>query len=153
MKSLFKPIEFIAPLSLPVARITLRELCGSVIEDYPFDGEVEDTSFKLVENYRGRRRYPFHTLAIIGSLAEENDSTRVTVTAQNYEKNKILAYVVSWILIIAAIIYSFVSGPPGIVALIIVSILECVLWPLFYLIAYLRFKHLVKRIKKALNVT
>ena len=155
MKSLFKPIEFVSPLALPVVRINLRELCGSAFEgNYPFrdDSEVEDTSFKLVEVGRGRRRFPIKRLDIIGSLSEENNVTRVRVTAQNHKGNKTLDIIFTCLLVITAIIFSVMADPPSIFALIFVAIFYCAIWPLFYLIAYLRFKRLLHKIKNALRV-
>ena len=155
MKSLFKPIEFVSPLALPIVRISLRELCGSAFEgNYPFrdDSEVEDTSFKLVEVGRGRRRFPIKRLDIIGSLSEENNVTRVRVTAQNHKGNKTLDIIFTCLLVITAIIFSVIVGPSGIAALIFVAIFYCAIWPLFYLTAYLRFKRLVRKIKDALKV-
>ena len=154
MKSLFKPIEFVSPLALPVVRISLRELFGSAFEgNYPFrdDSEVKDTSFKLVEDFRGRRLFPLKRLDIIGVMSEENDGTRIIVTAQSHE-NKPLAIICTCLVVITAIIYSLIVGPPGIAALIFVSIFYCAIWPLFYLGAYLRFKRFVRKIKNALRV-
>jgi hypothetical protein len=155
MKSLFKPIEFVSPLALPVARISLRELCGSALYgNYPFrdDSEVDDTSFKLVEDYRERRAFPLKQLDIIGSLSEENNVTRVRVTAQNHKGNKTLDIIFTCLLVIAAIIFSVMADPPSIFALIFVAIFYCAIWPLFYLMAYLRFKRLLRKIKNALGV-
>ena len=155
MKSLFKPIEFVSPLALPVVRISLRELCGSAFEgNYPFrdDSEVEDTSFKLVEVGRGRRRFPIKRLDIIGSLSEENNVTRARVTAQDHKGNKTLEILLPCLLLIAAIVYFIIVEPVGIFALIFVAIFYCAIWPLFYLKAYLRFKRLLHKIKNALRV-
>ena len=155
MKSLFKPIEFVSPLALPVVRMSLRELCGSAFEgNYPFrdDSEVEDTSFKLIEYYRERRSFPLKRLDIIGSLSEENNVTRVRVTAQDHKGNKTLDIIFTCLLVITAIIFSVIVGPPGIFALIFVAIFYCAIWPLFYLTAYLRFKRFVRKIKNALRV-
>ncbi len=156
MKSLFKLVEFVSPRSLPIVRMTLRELCGSAFEgNYPFrdDSEVEDTSFKLVEDFRGRRHFPLKRLDILGVMSEENDGTRIIVTAQSHEGNKPLAIIIfACLLVITAIIFSVIAGPPGIAALIFVAIFYCAIWPLFYLIAYLRFKRFVRKIKDALEV-
>ena len=155
MKSLFKPIEFVSPLALPVVRISLRELCGSALEGkYPFraDSEVEDTSFKLIEDYRERRRFPLQRLDIIGSLSEENNVTRVRVTAQNHKGNKTLDIVLTCLLLVAITAYFFVADPTSIFALIFVAMFYCAIWPLFYLIAYLRFKRLLHKITNALRV-
>ena len=155
MKSLFKPIEFVSPLALPIVRISLRELCGSAFEgNYPFrdDSKVEDTSFKLVEDYRERRGFPLKRLDIIGSLSEENNVTRVRVTAQDHKGNKTLEILLPCLLLIAAIVYFIIVDPVGIFALIFTAIFCCAIWPLFYLTAYLRFKRLVRKIKDALKV-
>ena len=155
MRPLFKPIEFVSPLALPVVRISLRELCGSALEGkYPFraDSEVDDTSFKLIEDYWERRHFPLQRLDIIGSLSEENNVTRVRVTAQDHKGNKTLDIVLTCLLVITAIIFSVVADPPGIFALIFVAIFYCAIWPLFYLMAYLRFKRLLHKIKNALRV-
>ena len=155
MRPLFKPVEFVSPLSLPIARISLRELYGSACEgNYPFrdDSEVEDTSFKLVEDYWEKRHFPLKRLDIIGSLSEENNVTRVRVTAKAHKGYKILEILLSYLLLIATIIYFIIVEPVGIFALIFTAIFCCAIWPLFYLIAYLRFKRLVHKIKDALKV-
>ena len=155
MRPLFKPVEFVSPLSLPIARISLRELCGSALEGkYPFraDSEVDDTSFKLIEDYWERRAFPLKQLDIIGSLSEENNVTRVRVTAQDHKGNKTLEILLPCLLLIAAIVYFIIVEPVGIFALIFVAIFYCAIWPLFYLMAYLRFKRLLRKIKNALRV-
>ena len=47
MKSIIRPIEFVSPLSEVEVRMTLKELCGSKWDNFPFDGEVDKNSFRL----------------------------------------------------------------------------------------------------------
>ena len=74
------------------------------------------------------------------------------VTAKAHRGNKILEILLPCLLLIATIIYFIIVEPVGIFALIFTAIFCCAIWPLFYLMAYLRFKRLVRKIKDALKV-
>ena len=81
MKSIIRPIEFVSPLSEVEVRMTLKELCGSKWDNFPFDGEVDKNSFRLIKNQR-----PFvYTRGIpkpilIGDFIGQGERTNVTIS-------------------------------------------------------------------------
>ena len=81
MKPIIPPIEFVSPLSEVEVRMTLKELCGSKWDNCPFDGEVNNNSFRLIKNQR-----PFvYTRGIpkpilIGDFIGQGERTKVTIS-------------------------------------------------------------------------
>ena len=69
---------FRVKLSEVEVRMTLRELCGSKWDNYPFEGEVYENSFSIKENYVGIRRH-IGGVVIEGSFYEENGKTTISI--------------------------------------------------------------------------
>ena len=81
MKSIIRPIEFVSPLSEVEVRMTLKELCGSKWDNFPFDGEVDKNSFRLIKNQRPfvqTRGIPKPIL--IGDFVGQDKQTKVTIS-------------------------------------------------------------------------
>ena len=70
---------FCVKLSEVEVRMTLRELCGSKWDDYPFEGEVYENSFSMKENYSGFRRN-IGGIVLEGSFYEENGKTTISIS-------------------------------------------------------------------------
>ena len=82
MKSIIRPIEFVSPLSEVEVRMTLKELCGSKWDNFPFHGEVDKNSFRFVKNHHPfvgtRRRIP--KTILIGDFIGQGELTKVTIS-------------------------------------------------------------------------
>ena len=70
---------FYVGLSEIEVRMTLRELCGSKWDGYPFEGEVYENSFSLTGNDFIARRN-IGNVVLEGSFWEENGKTTVSVS-------------------------------------------------------------------------
>lgn len=73
------PITFRAEISEQEARMTLKELCGSVWDDSPFYGEVFQNSFSFVKQHKTNRK-GIPRVALEGDFQEENGKICVTVS-------------------------------------------------------------------------
>lgn len=79
MKSIIPPVEFVSPLSETEVRLTLRELCGSKWDNFPFDGEIDKNSFQLIRNrFTTSRGVPKPIL--IGDFIGQGKQTKVTIS-------------------------------------------------------------------------
>ena len=155
MKSLVPPIEFISPLSEVEVRMTLRELCGSNWDNYPFNGEVDKNSFRLIKNQR-----PFvHTRGIprpilIGDFVGQGEGTKVTISLHT----RITDILGLFIFVLAAIGlagYGFVSMLDegfilAIASAIMIGGLGVGFSALNYFLIWSSFQRSVAKIKKAL---
>lgn len=148
-----KPVEFVCPLSEVEVRMTLKELCGSRLYDYPFRGEVDKKSFWLVKNNSMFTKTLIDT-DIRGEFFEQDGKTRITITLTP-EKTPIWD-IISVLVILSSIIYPievlFEHGSFGaVIEALAASCLAvfAVLFPKFYI--YLNFKRSVDIIKKALD--
>ena len=155
MKSLVPPIEFISPLSEVEVRMTLRELCGSNWDNYPFNGEVDKNSFRLIKNQR-----PFvYTRGIsrpilIGDFVGQGEGTKVTISLHT----RITDIIGLFIFVLAAIGlagYGFVSMLDegfilAIASAIMIGGLGVGFSALNYFLIWSRFQRSVAKIKKAL---
>ena len=61
------PITFSAEISEPVARITLKKLCGSAWDECEFNGEISQNSFSFMKN-TGKN---IQTAAIVAKIPKE----------------------------------------------------------------------------------
>ena len=80
MKSIIRPIEFVSPLSEVEVRLTLKQLCGSTWDNFPFHGEVDKNSFRLIKNHHpfvNTRRLP---IILIGDFIGQGELTKVTIS-------------------------------------------------------------------------
>ena len=73
------PIEFLTPLSPIEVKMTLKELCGSKWDNFPFNGTVDNNAFKLTKNHiPGMRGFP--RLILNGDFTAQGNQTKVTVS-------------------------------------------------------------------------
>ena len=156
MKPIIPPVEFFSPLSKAEARMSLRELCGSKWDKLPFEGKVDENSFRLVKN-----RFFFSQgltrPLLVGSLAEQDGKTKVTV-----ELVTKISDIVGWLLVIIGILgfagYSFAymldKGTfAAIASSVSILVLGTGLIALSYFFIRLSFHNCVNKIKKALGST
>ena len=158
MKPIIPPIEFISPLSEVEVRMTLKELCGSKWDNCPFDGEVNNNSFRLIKNQR-----PFvYTRGIpkpilIGDFVGQGERTKVTISLHT----RITDIIGLLILILGAIGlagYGFVSMlDGGFIVAIVSSMMICGLGigfsALNYFLIWSSFHKSANKIKKALGIS
>lgn len=95
-----KPLELEYDISETVVRMTLNELCGSVWDNYPFDGEVEQNSFFFERNNMGSRGRLTKTY-IYGTFFEQNGKTKITLFSKTG--------IINWVLISLFAILSLLS--------------------------------------------
>ncbi len=108
MKSIFTPIEFVSPLSEVEVRMTLKELCGSQWDNYPFNGEVEKNSFRFIKNsFENSRGVPKPIL--LGDFIEQDGKTRVTISVHT-RITDIIGFMIILLGTVGIAGYGFVSG-------------------------------------------
>ena len=156
MKPIIRPIEFVSPLSEVEVRMTLRELCGSKWDNSPFDGEVDENSFRLIKN-----QHPFvYTRGIpkpilIGNFVRQDEQTKVTISLHT----RITDIIGLLILVLGAIGlagYGFVSmlGEGVIVAIMSAMMIfgfGVGVFALNYFLFWSSFRRSVAKIKEALG--
>ena len=158
MKSIIRPIEFVSPLSEVEVRMTLKELCGSKWDNFPFDGEVDKNSFRLIKNQR-----PFvHTRGIpkpilIGDFIGQGELTKVTISLHT----RITEIIGLLIIVLGAIGlsgYGFVSMLDegfivAIVSAMMIFGLGVGFFALDYFLIWSSFHKSVNKVKKALGIS
>jgi hypothetical protein len=158
MKPIISPIEFIAPLSEVEVRMTLKELCGSKWDNYPFDGEVDKNSFRLIKN-----RSPFvqargiSKAILIGNFVGQDKQTKVKISLHT----KITDIIGLLILVLGTIGlagYGFISMlDKGFIVANVSAMMICCLgvgfFALDYFLIWSSFHNSANKIKKALGVS
>ena len=158
MKSLLPPIEFISPLSEVEVKITMKELCGSKWDNFPFDGEVDKNSFRLIKNQRPfvyTRGNPKPIL--IGDFIGQGERTKVTISLHT----RIIDIIGLLILVLGAIGlagYGFVSMlDEGFIVAIVPAMMIFGLgvgfFALDYFLIWSSFHKSVNKVKKALGIS
>ena len=156
MKSIIKPVEFISPLSEVDVRMTLKELCGSKWDNFPFNGEIDNNSFRLIKNrspFVCTRGIPIPIL--IGNFVGQNRQTKVTISL----RTTIMDIIWLLILILGTVVlacYSFISMlnegfAMALFAFIIIWNIGMSFAALSYFLLWSTFHKSVKKIKKALG--
>ncbi len=157
MKSIIRPIEFVSPLSEVEVRMTLRELCGSKWDNFPFRGEVDKNSFRFIKNHHpfvSARRLP--KLILIGDFIGQGELTKVTISLHT----RITAIIGLLILVLGAIGlsgYGFVSMlDEGFIVAIASAIISggfvgVTGFAISYFLHWTSFHRSVAKIKKALG--
>lgn len=154
MKPLIPSIEFVSPLSEVEVRMTLRELCGSSWDNYPFNGIVDRNSFRFKKNNLSNTRGATKPI-LVGDFVEQNGKTKVTISIQTRVTNILRIC----ILVLGAITlagFDFVAMLDESFGFAITSavmiILFCVgILALNYFFIYSSFQRSVAKIKKALG--
>ena len=158
MKSIIRPIEFVSLLSEVEVRMTLKELCGSKWDNFPFDGEVDKNSFRLIKNQR-----PFvYTRGIpkpilIGDFIGQGERTKVTISLHT----RITDIIGLLILVLGAMGlagYGFVSMLDegfivAIVSAMMIFGLGVGFFALDYFLIWSSFHKSVNKVKKALGIS
>ena len=158
MKPIIPPVEFISPLSEVEVRMTLKELCGSRWDNYPFNGEVDKNSFRLIKNQRSfvyTRGSPRPIL--IGAFVGQGERTKVTISLHT----RITDVIGLLILVLGAIGlagYGFVSMlDEGFIVAIVSAMMICGVGVGFsafnYFLIWSSFHKAVNKIKKALGIS
>ena len=147
------PIKIDSPLSEIEVRMTLKELCGSPLYDYPFKGKVNENSFMLKRNNLKNTRGFLYTV-VTGSFHKQDNNTQISLFLEINTINIIAVLLFVFICYIIAT-FGFVSMlKEGIViaitSFIIISSFGSLFLALNLLFAWLRYKHAVSIIKKAL---
>lgn len=150
-----KGVTFTSPLSEVEVRMTLRELCGSKWENYPFCGEVDQSSFSFRRN--GFSRNTCRCVFINGDFYEHEGKTHVTVKPSRSRFDLISSTIFN-LIIVAFSIFGFISNLDDgfISACILFAIIIAFGWGYFALSKYLflkSFEGSVQKIKKALRST
>ena len=156
MKSIIRPIEFVSPLSEVEVRMTLKELCGSKWDNFPFDGEVDKNSFRLIKNQRPfvyTRGNPKPIL--IGDFIGQGERTKVTISLHT----RIIDIIGLLILVLGAIGlsgYGFVSMLDegfivAIASAIIIGGFGVACFAISYFLLWTSFHRSAAKIKKALG--
>ena len=158
MKSLVPPIEFISPLSEVEVRMTLRELCGSNWDNYPFNGEVDKNSFRLIKNRRPFvRTRGISRPILIGDFVGQGEGTKVTISLHT----RIIEIIGLLILVLGAMGlagYGFVSMLDegfivAIVSAMMIFGLGVGFFALDYFLIWSSFHKSVNKVKKALGIS
>ena len=158
MKPIIPPIEFISPLSEVEVRMTLKELCGSKWDNCPFDGEVNNNSFRLIKNQR-----PFvYTRGIpkpilIGDFVGQGERTKVTISLDT-RITDIIGLLIFVLGAIGLAGYGFVSMlDEGFFVAIVSAVMICGLGVGFsalnYFLIWSSFHRSANKIKKALGIS
>ena len=158
MKSIIRPIEFVSPLSEVEVRMTLKELCGSTWDNFPFDGEVDKNSFRLIKNqdpFAYSRGIPKPIL--IGDFVGQDKQTKVTISLHT----RIMDIIGLLILVLGAMGlagYGFVSMLDegfivAIVSAMMIFGLGVGFFALDYFLIWASFHKAVNKIKKALRIS
>ncbi len=144
-------IKFDSPLSETEVRMTLKELCGSKLYDYPFRGKVNDNSFNFIRNSFANTSL---TATVTGNFYKQDDNTKINLFLEIKMINiiGILIFVFLFYLVAA---FGFVSMlKEGIIIAIISFVIISSFGPLFlalnFLFQWLRYKRAVSIIKKEL---
>ena len=154
MKSMIQPVEFVVPLSEVEVRMTLRELCGSRFDNYPFKGEVEKNSFRLIkntfENTKGIAKPIF-----VGSFIEQNGKTKVRISVEKSVLDSISTMVLG-LAVLCFATFGFVSTLDGGLIMAITSFVAIVSpavigFALGYFLIWLQFQRAVTKIRRALG--
>ena len=156
MKSIIRPIEFISPLSEVEVRMTLKELCGSNWDNYPFDGEVNKNSFRLRKN-----RNPFVVTRgipkpiLIGDFIGQDKQTKVTISLYT-RITDVIGLLIPVLGAIGLAGYGFVSMlDKGFIVAIVSAMMICGLgfglFALDYFLIWSSFHKSANKIKKALD--
>lgn len=156
MKPIIPPIEFISPLSEVEVKMTLKELCGSKWDNCPFDGEVNNNSFRLIKNHFVYTR-GIPKPILIGDFVGQGERTKVTISLHT----RITDIIGLLILILGAIGlagYGFVSMlDEGFIVAIVSAMMICGLGVGFsalnYFLIWLSFHKFANKIKKALGIS
>lgn len=103
------PMEFVSPLSEVEVRMTLRELCGSRWDNYPFHGEVDKNSFRLTKNQRPFT-YTRGSLKPIlkGNFVEQDGKTKVTISLHT-RMIETIGVLIGFLVILVLAGYAFVG--------------------------------------------
>ena len=148
-----KAVNFISPLSEIEVRMTLKELCGSKFDNYPFCGEVNQSSFSFRRNgfFRGVERY----VILNGVFCEKNGKTHVTVSPSKSRFDTVSGTIFN-LVFLAFAIFGFILGLNDgfIQACVLFAIILGFGWGYSALFNYLfskSFNSSVDKIKKALK--
>lgn len=152
-----KPVEFVSALSEAEIRMTLRDLCGSRLDNYPFSGEIEQNSFSLIKNPIGiighSRGVPEPILK--GEFFEQGEKTFVSISLKERISDIIGRIILALVFLIFAV-FCFVSMidkgiiPAVAVAVTVLSV-GAALVALDCLILFVRFRSFASKIKKVLS--
>ena len=158
MKSIIRPIEFVSPLSEVEVRMTLKELCGSKWDNFPFDGEVDKNSFRLIKN-----QHPFASTKgipkpiLIGDFVGQDKQTKVTISLHTR-----ITDVIGLLVLVLGTIgfagYGFVSMLDegfivAIVSAMMIFGLGVGFFALDYFLIWSSFHKSVNKVKKALGIS
>ena len=155
MKSIIPPIEFISPLSEVEVRMTLKDLCGSKWDNYPFHGEINKNSFRLIKNkapFVRTRGIPYPIL--VGDFIGQEGKTKVTVSLHTRKLDTIMFLILA-LGIVGMTGYVFVFElNEGLVTAIVMAIMVFNFGAAFFAITYLSlwisFRRAAAKIRKAL---
>ena len=158
MKSIIRPIEFVSPLSEVEVRMTLKELCGSKWDNFPFDGEVDKNSFRLIKNQRPfvqTRGIPKPIL--IGDFVGQGERTKVTISLHT-RNTDIIGLLILVLGAIGLASYGFVSMlDEGFIVAIVSAMMIFGLGVGFsalnYFLIWSSFHKSANKIKKALGIS
>ena len=156
MKSLIKPITIVSSLPCIEVKMTLKELCGSSLYDYPFRGEVTNNSFCFIKNT------PLFSAVdngidpiIVGEFFQKDGKTHITISPK-LSTFSLISFVLLSVL-------PFVIGITTFLSIASVSISDAVImavpvtWVLsvfpflVYLSCLIKFRRAVKKIKEAIT--
>ena len=153
MKSIIRPIEFVSPLSEVEVRMTLKELCGSKWDNYPFNGEVDKNSFRLIKNHFYMRGAPKPIL--IGDFVEQDKQTKISISLHTRIIDFIgLLIFVLFAISLAAFVFISMFGEGFILAIVSAIIIGCfgvASFAISYFLLWASFHRSAAKIKKALG--
>ena len=152
MKPMIPPVEFVSPLSEVEVRITLKELCGSQWEDYPFRGEVERNTFRFIRNNPTFSRGGFR-LVLLGEYYEHNGKTKVSISLKQRTIASICISVMVFMAVLCAVVIpAFDEGLATAIGLIVTLMgFGGGILALNLFLIRLSFRRSVDKIKKALG--
>ncbi|MBR5187694.1 MAG: hypothetical protein IKW18_04405 [Clostridia bacterium] len=152
------PITFSAEISEPVARITLKKLCGSAWDECEFNGAISQNSFSIMKNNTSHTYTKGIPRVILdGHFSEENGKTRISVCPR-IRLCDIAGIFIALLLGAILLILGATGIPSALMAFdidalfssLFISVLGAGLWIFEYWSISLSFRKSVEIIKKAL---
>ena len=152
------PITFEVGISEPEARMTLKEICGSVWDECEFSGEISQNSFSFIKNNTAHTYTKGIPRVILdGHFSEKNGKTQVSVCPR-IRLCDIAGIFISLLLGAILLILGATGIPSALIAFdigtlfssLFMAVLGAGLWTFEYWAISLSFRKSVEIIKKAL---
>lgn len=155
MKQIIPSVEFVSPLSGDEVKMSLKELCGSRWDNYPFKGEVGKNSFRFVRNSLSTTKGMPKPILIGDFTEQQGGKTKVKISVKTSIAYIIEIFMVALLAIVAAG-YGLVSTlgenfPLGIASAAIILIFGIGIIGVIYFLLWTDFQRSASKIKNALK--